>query len=463
MPVRYGVGKDEISPVMDQISGYMGRAALRAIPADVTDLVKQHVLDTLAAMVSGSQLKPGRVALDFASSYGGKSVATVVCSKVLCGPIEAALTNAVLAQSDETDDSHSPSLSHPGSSVVPSALAVGEQFGIDGAHYLRAVALGYDIGTRLTMTLGGGKVQTEHHRSTHALTGIFGSSAAAACAADLNARQMRWVLDYASQQASGIAAWQRDTDHVEKSFVFAGMGARDGVTSALLVHSGWTGVDDIFSGPDNFFAAYGPKANPANLVQGLGERYEVTRTNIKKWSVGSPIQAPLDALENIMREHPFTPNQVQKVLVRVATEEALVVNNRQMPDVNLQYMIAVMLLDKTASFRAAHDKARMQDPAVLREKAKVDLVPDSELQKLLPKRIAIVEVTLNDGRQFVNRVDAVRGTAENPMTSDEVVAKARDLMEPILGSATCKSLVEKVLAMENVKDVRELRPLLQRG
>jgi 2-methylcitrate dehydratase PrpD len=123
----------------------------------------------------------------------------------------------------------------------------------------------------------------------------------------------------------------------------------------------------------------------------------------------------------------------------------------------------VMLTDKTASFRSAHDKARMQDSAILMVRAKVQLVRDEELEHLLPKRVAIVEVTLTDGTQFTQRVEAVRGTAENPMTHEEVVEKSRDLMAPVLGTATCANLIEKVLGIEKVKDIRELRPLLQKA
>ncbi len=137
---------------------------------------------------------------------------------------------------------------------------------MDGVQFVRAVALGYDVGTRVTMALGGVKFQTESHRSTHALAGIFGAAAAAGSCASLTVQQMRWLLDYSAQQASGIAAWQRDTEHIEKAFVFAGMPARSGVTSALLVQSGWTGVDDILSGSDNFLAAFGPQADPMKLV-----------------------------------------------------------------------------------------------------------------------------------------------------------------------------------------------------
>jgi 2-methylcitrate dehydratase PrpD len=299
------------------------------------------------------------------------------------------------------------------------------------------------------------------HKSTHSIAGVFGAAAAAGCVAGLNAQQMRWLLDYSAQQSSGILAWQRDTDHIEKAFVFAGMPARSGATAALLVQSGWTGVDDIFSGPDNFLLAYGPQADSDGLVEKLGERYEVTRTNIKKWTVGSPIQAPLDAMEILRKQYPFEADQVQQVIVRLAVNEAKTVNNREMPDICLQHMMAVMLIDKTVSFQAAHDKPRMEDPAILRQREKIQLVPDEELQRRLPRREAIVEITLNDGTRLSEHVEAVRGTAENQMTREEVVAKCRQLMEPVLGVATSASLIEKVLGLESMKDIRELRPLLQ--
>jgi 2-methylcitrate dehydratase PrpD len=198
------------------------------------------------------------------------------------------------------------------------------------------------------------------------------------------------------------------------------------------------------------------------LVEKLGESYEVTRANIKKWTVGSPIQAPLDALELILKKHSFAVEQVQNVTVRVGTQEAVIVNNREMPDICLQHMVAVMLIDRTVSFRSAHDKARMQDAAVVRLRAKVNLVPDENLDRLLPRRIATVEVTLTGGKTLSQRVDDVRGTAENPMTRDEVVAKCRDLMNPVLGISRCAKLIDMVLGLENAKDMRELRPLLQR-
>jgi 2-methylcitrate dehydratase PrpD len=128
----------------------------------------------------------------------------------------------------------------------------------------------------------------------------------------------------------------------------------------------------------------------------------------------------------------------------------------------LQYLVAVMLLDRTVSFRAAHDKARMQDPAILRERAKVQVIAEERLERLLPRRVAVVEVMLNDGTWLREQNDTVRGTPENPMTREEIVEKARDLVTPVLGGQVCAKLIESVLALDEIKDIRELGPLLQR-
>ena len=243
--------------------------------------------------------------------------------------------------------------------------------------------------------------------------------------------------------------------------MFGGLPARNGISTAMLVKSGATGVDDIFTGADNFFLGLSPKGDPQKLIEKLGERYEVTRTNIKKWTVGSPIQAPLDALEAVMKENSLKGDDIKQVIVRVATSEAKTVNNRTMANISLQHLIAVMLEDGTVSFKATHDEARMHDPRILAQRAKVQLAPDEGLEKMYPLREAIVEVTTNAGKEITKRVDAVRGTAENPMTTEEVVSKCRDLIAPVLGKDKTEKLTKAVLHLEQLMDIRELRPLLQ--
>jgi 2-methylcitrate dehydratase PrpD len=122
-----------------------------------------------------------------------------------------------------------------------------------------------------------------------------------------------------------------------------------------------------------------------------------------------------------------------------------------------------MLIDRTVSFHAAHDKPRMQDVAVLKQRSKVNLVRDEELAKLLPVRETVVEIELNDGSKLSERVSAVRGTPRNPMGRSEVIDKARDLIAPVLGRDPTTRLIDTIFDIEKMTDTRSLRRLLQRS
>jgi 2-methylcitrate dehydratase PrpD len=442
-----------ITPLMIRLSTYMSEARDRALPDEVTERAKRHILDTFAAMISGSELSPGRVALTFARAYGGKPVATVVADTLRIGPIEAALVNGTMAHADETDDTLAPGPWHPGSNVVPAALAVAEQFGTSGTHFVRAVVLGYDIGTRVMAAIQPGLANS--HKLSYGIGGAFGSGAAAGCAASLNAAQMRWVLSYTAQQSSGIESFPRDLEHIEKGFIFAGMPARTGVTSALLVHAGWNGVNDIMAGPDNFLLANAPTGNAELLIEKLGERYDITRANIKKWTVGQPIHAPLDAAEALLKKQPIDPAQVREIVVRYAPGS--ITDNSGASDINVQHALAVMLTDKTLTFKSIHDRARMQDPAIVALREKVRLEPGTAAA-----RPPLLQITLADGTRLTqDTVGPVLGTAANPMSRDQLVAKCRDLIAPVLGTMQTTRLIDRVLTLDTVKDIGELRPLLQ--
>ena len=449
-----------VSPVMERLSAYIAGALRRPLPAPVVEKTKHHLLDTLAAMVSGARLPPGRAAIAFARSRGGPREACVIADGFLAGAENAALANGMLAHADETDDSHAPSLTHPGCGIVPAALAMAEREGRDGRALLRAVALGYDVGCRLTQALDAYQFREDGH-STHSFGPMFGAAAAAGALAGLKQREVRHLLSYTAQQASGISCWMRDEDHIEKAFDFGGMPARNGVAAALMVAQGFTGVEDALSGERSFFVAYGRKPDPQKLVAGLGTTYEVMNTNIKRWSVGSPIQAPLDALDELMREYSVKPDQVKRMVVRVAHQGANTTNNRAMPDICMQHLCAVMLIDGTVSFKAAHDEKRMREPRVRELRAKVELLGDDELTRAMPSRQGVVELELADGRRLRHHAKAVRGTAENPMTRAEVEAKAYDLAAPVLGERRARRLCQAILDVEAMRDVRELRPLLK--
>jgi 2-methylcitrate dehydratase PrpD len=132
-----------------------------------------------------------------------------------------------------------------------------------------------------------------------------------------------------------------------------------------------------------------------------------------------------------------------------------------MPDICMQHLCAVMLIDGIATFESAHDEKRMRDPEVLALRRRVELIGDEELQKLLPQRHGIVELVLKDGRKVHHHTRMVRGTADNPMTRAEVDEKCYHLMVPVLGRKRARALCDAVWNLERCRNVRELRPLLK--
>ena len=445
------------------LSRYMARALGRRLPTAVVEKAKHHILDTLAAMVSGSRLGPGRKAIAFVATLGGVSSrggeAGIVGTRLAGGAAQVALANGIMAHADETDDSHLTSHTHPGSAIVPAALAASEVNRSSGRDFLRAVVLGYDVGCRSTKALDVDGFSASW-RSPHSFGGTFGAGAAAGALFGLDPLKARHLLSYSAQLASGCGSYMHDPGHIEKAFVYAGKSAHNGVLAASLVANGFTGAIDVFSGERNFLDAYAAIPHREELAAELGRRYEVVGTNIKKWTVGSPIQSVLDSVEGLIRDHGIGADAVEAIEVRMAPRYARTADNRPFPDVNVQHLTALMLVDGTATFASCHDAARMKDPRVLALRRRLRLVPTESLEGLRPARQAIVVIDTRDGRRLTRHTKAVRGTIDNPMGRDEVVAKVRDLMSGILGKARTGRLIDTVMAIEDVKDMRKLRPLL---
>src|SRR5688572_1391946 len=135
-----------MSTSFDSLAEYVAGALARPLPADVDEKTRFHILDTIAAIITGSRLKPGEAAINFIRGQGGTPEAAVLGSSVVTTAINAAMANGMLAHADETDDSHAPSLTHPGCAVVPASFAVAERLRASGEALVRAVALGYDVG-----------------------------------------------------------------------------------------------------------------------------------------------------------------------------------------------------------------------------------------------------------------------------------------------------------------------------
>jgi 2-methylcitrate dehydratase PrpD len=409
--------------------------------------------------VSGSRLKPGDLAARYVDSLGGKPQAMVIGTGIVTSAVNAALANAMAAHADETDDTNPIGPVHLGCGAVSAALATAELAGRTGQDLLRAVTLAYDIGARMVSALGVGQASRRH--SPSCLMTTFVAAAAAAAMLRLDSRQVRHTFSYAAQQASGIGFWTRDREHVEKAFDFGGMGARNGVMAATMVAMGFSGVEDPFGGEDNIYTALGEKPAPEKLLADLGSSFAVFGTTIKKWTVGSPLQSVLDSVAALLDDPGVRTGNIAHIRVDVPTASLRIVDNSTVPDLCLQHLVALMIVDRGATFASVHDVARMSDPNVLAVRKLVELVGSQELHMAVPVRQAIVRIETADGRSLSHRTYVVRGTAANPMEAKEVEAKALDLMAPVLGASRANELIAAVGNLDRNDPVARLRRLLQ--
>jgi 2-methylcitrate dehydratase PrpD len=336
---------------------------------------------------------------------------------------------------------------------------MGEYEGRSGQDLIRAVALGYDLACRLLMALGPDLVRGSH-RSAEGTASTFGALGAAASLAQLDEQGMRYAISYSSQQVSGLWSWVKDKDHIEKAFDFAGMGARNGVTAVTMVQAGMTGVNDVLDGTNNLFIALSTDPKPEAMLDGLGSRFYVTETAIKTYSVGYPIQSPLDAFLTLRKQYGLTPDNVRSIVVKIPTDAEGIVGESAMPDVNCQHLVAVALVKGAVSFADSHDVALMHDPRILAQRSKITVVPDAALMDPAAPRGGIVQVTTTDGRTVEHFTRFPPGTKENPLSTEAVSAKARDLMAPVLGAARTEQLIERINRLETLDNIRQLRPLI---
>ncbi len=450
--------QDTVSALTREVSEYIAAARSRKLPTAISERAKLHLVDTFAAMMSGTRLLPGRRAIAYVKPLVGTKEAGIIGTRIAASALQAALANGMCGHADETDDTHPPTRTHPGTSVIPAALALAERDQRSGRDFLRAMVIGYEICARSMLAIKAMPLmRTGHHAGARGQ--LFGAAAAASCMLKLDARRVRYVLSYCAQQASGLYSLLRDTEHIEKSFAMGGMPAERGLAAAMMVKSGFTGVDDILAGEYNYIDTYSADPDREAWTRGLGSDFQIMHCGIKRWPVGAPVQGPLHVLYELMREHKFTAADVEKLVVRIPERELGVVNRQKMSDISVQYLMAVMLLDGTVSFAAAHTTRRMKDTRIAAVRQRIDAVGDATLTDPLRRWRSVVEIKLKDGRAVTGQTLAAKGTFENPLTRPEVEEKALDLMAPMIGKARSLKLMAALFDIENLDDMRRLRRL----
>ena len=435
----------------------------RPLPVEVLTKLKLHILDTLAAVVSGSALEAGVAGQTYVRSRTGTASsgeASILGTDLRCGVIDAAFANGMSAHADESDDSHETSQTHPGGSVLPAALAVAQMVHATGDDFVRAVGLAYEVCIRFGEALAPHLSFARSSLSCHAIGPLFGAGFAAGYLLGFDETKFLVLLNYLAQEASGLTTWRLDQAHTLKSYNFAAMPNSNAVKCALLVHAGFTGAGDVLGDDRNFFDA---------LLPGKGARLDLSdlhkdrlmECDIKKYSVGFPIASPLAALEAILAKVSLgseAAEKIESITVHYHPDWYKVIGDaNKMPDLNLRHCLAATVVEGHLSFEASHEPRLMLDPHIVGVGKKIRLLDDGQQDKFTAR----VEVVLQDGSVHKAEQDRnVLGRYENPMSTQQVEAKATELLETVLSVETTAKVVEMTRTLEKEGDIESLAALM---
>jgi 2-methylcitrate dehydratase PrpD len=248
-----------------------------------------------------------------------------------------------------------------------------------------------------------------------------------------------------------------------KSLIF-GLGSRNGVTAALLAQMGYDGPSSVFDGNVDFVKdRAGKYFVSGELIKDLGYKFTIMDTCIKLYSAGHPIHAPVHGLLKILKRENISANEIQSIIVRQPEREHLVVDNRDMLDINIQYCLAVAAFDGRLTWDQFNSE-RLNDPAVIDLKKRVMTFHDpllDERKKITRSHSAEVDVLTKDGRTFSEREDYPPGDPQNPASPEQVEEKIMYYASKVLGPERTRIFIDKIKNLESISDLNELGDMLR--
>ena len=442
--------------VTERLAAYASALRYEDLPGSVVARTKDLVLDTLGTLLGGSRYPAGRLVTQYTEGLGESGPCTVAGSPLRASPVAAAFANATMSHCLEQDDNYNPANAHVANVVLPAALAIAEARHAAGRELITALVAAYDVEGRVGIALDPVRL---YARSFHpsSIDGNFGAAAAAGRMLRLEPAQMVQAFGMAGCQASGLLAWVTDASQLSKAFQI-GIASRNGVTAAQLAALGFTGPPHILEGKHNLFRAFSGLEDDqtAVLTGGLGERFEIMRTSLKKYAACRQIHAPLDGLFAIMRGHGLSGDDIAAVETSVATSMADIIDNNELPSHNAQYVLAVAAYDGRVEVDQL-DGRRVDDPRIAALSTRIRVLGDDELEKRFPAQWSgITTVRTRDGREFTETVHYPTGDPENALSAADLRTKFRTLTRGAVSERRAAEIEALAARLDGLGDCADL-------
>lgn len=438
-----------------------------SLPEEVREHVKLLILDGLGCMIGGARIEPGQAMLRLVTDQACNGPATLWATGQRLPAVHAAYANGYLDNVLDFDDTD---LGHPGTTILPAALAVAEQVGASGKALIKAVVMGYEVYVRLTAAL---RATTERNQefggfSSTQLLGVFAATTAVGVLLDLDAASLARAYGIAAEHAPIPASLNGFVNQRPLSWMKnnAGWVCLGGVMAAQLARAGFCATPGIFDPEARLWMRVGSdRYLPDALVHGLGEHYHAMDISLKPYPCCRYLHTTLDALNQILREDRVRGQEVKQVQVRAFTrlggfqdfEPETIVDAQY----SLPFAVAMVLLGRRPG-RDWLDSAPLNDADVLRMARRVTFIPDAEADRLyfdFDKRLfpTTVTVQMANGACYEASATIPLGDPRNPVSGQACEAKVMRLVEPVLGTRAANTLIERIRAMETCENVATLR------
>ncbi|MGW4273257.1 MmgE/PrpD family protein [Streptomyces seoulensis] len=449
--------------------------ARTGLPRAFRDDMAGRVLDLLGNSLAAVPTGVAASVSAMAESWGGAPQATSpAAARRLPAPV-AALVNGTLAHSLDFDDTHLPSVLHPSAAVLPAALAVAETVGAAGGALLDAAVIGVEVTCRLGMAgydpAANNSIFFDRGLHATAICGTVGAAVAAGMLYGLDEEELTSVIGIACSMGSGIIEANRTGGTVKRTH--CGWSAHAGVVAADLARHGVTGPATALEGRFGFLTAFcGDRADPAQLTDALGERWEARRLFVKPYPCNHFTHAGIDAALRL-RAAGVDPSAITALTLGVPAPVVHTIGEPHAAKVRPQsgyhgafsgpFTIAAALLGggglgvSHADFTDA--AVRSADRLGLAEKVRV--VADERCTSVFPHQFpAVLTAELASGRRHVERVEVNRGGPENPLTQAELITKFRINAERTLSPAQADRVAELTGGLPSAPDTTALMAAL---
>jgi aconitate decarboxylase len=437
-----------------QLAEFASALSYDDIPVDVVDHIKLCILDSLGCGLYGATLPWSVILRDTISAVDQGTAATVIGSAVRLGVVHAALVNGAAIHAFELDDLHPQSIVHPGSVVIPAALAAAEHRGdVPGAELITAIVAGYEVAARVGMSVGAAHLlQGWHPTGTH---GTFGAAAAAGSVLKLSPAEMVDALGTAGTQAGGLMSAQYAS--MVKRF-HAGRAAQSGLYGALLARNGYRGIGNIFEAD---YGGYGPTFSPSYdmsmLTKGLGAQWETRAVGFKPYSANGSCHPSIDALRDLRAAHGLRLDNVAAIRLSVSTATVKHVGWPYVPgsittaQMNLPFITAVTIADGDA-FVEQFTPGRITAAELVEfsRRVTVEADPRIDAEGDAGRHHTRIAVTMTSGEVLEDERRFARGSARRPMTAGEVEEKFGKLTAASVPASRRERLLRGVRHLEDL-------------